>query len=253
VKKTFSYIFALLVLTQFTDCVILDKNVLCRIWFYDGNTPADFDSSLLSPVSFISFYADGTYTKDFGTFEFGRWRTDASRIVLSSEKNTTRTYPMQYTWPNALKITADNGFVAGFEGQPSRFFLPNDNPFALTNNQWRIPAARQETDRELSRRLINHIHFWELYFTWALKSKIDYIDVRSTPTLIKIYANGFILRKYENLPDEWKAYFFDEADCQKAYDLLRDALSQHKIVIEHKEDKYKMFISMFQQLQLQLK
>ena len=34
------------------------------------------------------------------------------------------------------------------------------------------------------------------YFNWALDNELTTVDVRSTPTPIKIYGNGFTIKQY---------------------------------------------------------
>ncbi len=249
-KKVSFYIFFFVIIFQFSDCLIFDKGALNRLWFCaEENNAGYLDTSILTPVSFLSLYSNGTYTRDFGKFEYGRWTEENSLLTLINAANKKTEYKIKYTWPDTLRLRAKNETAANFEGQPTLPATAAEDPFSLQNNQWRINATHKETDKELSSRLINHCRFWEMYFTWALNKKIDYLDVRSTPSLLKIYGNGFVLRLFENLSDEWKAYFFDEEDCHKASDMMANVLSQKKIIIEHKEDKYKMFISMFQQLE----
>jgi hypothetical protein len=120
----------------------------------------------------------------------------------------------------------------------------------VVNNQWRIPATAKESDQEIRKRLFNHCQFWESYFTWALKNDISTVDVRSTPTLIKIYGNGFTLKPFAELPPIWKSYFFDAQDCEKANDMITDIFQKKNIAWAHTDNKYKMFISAFQQLKI---
>lgn len=249
-KKTFSFIFFLFITYQFTGCSFLDQKGINKLWMYgDEMSAPDFDSCKLTPVSFLSLHPDGTYTKDFGAFDYGRWRTNNTQIILMSHKNKTIVYGMRYKWPDSLKLIANDGFVAGFEAQASSFSSAAEDPFSLQNNRWRIPATHKESDKELRTRLNNHCHFWEMYFTWALKDNIDYVDVRSTPTLLKVYGNGLVLKYFNDLPKEWKGYFFDEEDCHKANDVLQNIFEQNKIKIDQTKNKYKMFVSMFEQLQ----
>jgi hypothetical protein len=248
-KKITCFIVFFILMYPFAGCVFYDRDVLCRIWFYgDESAGNDFDSSYLTPVSFISLYANGTYTRDFGAFEYGRWSTRKSTLVLVNYRNKMKVYGRQYTWPNSLKLFS-NGYTAGFEGQPSLFTSAGDDPFSLQNNQWRVPATHKETNQELMNRLLNHCHFWEMYFSWALKNKMDYLDVRSTPTLLRIYGNGFVLKSFETLPARWHAYFFDDDDCRKANDMMKEIFQQHDIKVPDTKDKYKMFILLFQQLE----
>ncbi|HTL10142.1 MAG TPA: hypothetical protein VL307_17830, partial [Chitinophagaceae bacterium] len=97
-----------------------------------------------------------------------------------------------------------------------------------------------------------HFKFWERYFTWALNDRIDYIDVRSTPTPIKIYGNGFALKPFEELPAAWKNYFYDEEDCRAANEKIKYIFDNNLLAWPHTDNRYKLFIAAFQQLQKQL-
>jgi hypothetical protein len=54
-------------------------------------------------------------------------------------------------------------------------------------------------------------------------------------------------------PGRWRSYFFDEDDCQKAYDITKNILSRGDIALAHTDNKYKMFIGAFQQLETALR
>jgi hypothetical protein len=112
-----------------------------------------------------------------------------------------------------------------------------------------VPAAKKETEQELRNRLKNHFRFHEIYFKWALDAKLNSIDVRSTPSPIKIYGNGFALKNFDELPASWHSYFYDDEDCQKANDMIKDIFEKEEIAWAQTENKYKMFISAFQQLE----
>src|SRR5689334_17014149 len=103
-----------------------------------------------------------------------------------------------------MKLNPEPGVSCNFEKQPYSFATDAVMPFSLKDNQWRIPATHKETPMQIRARLINHCHFWKDYFAWALSNDIATIDVRSTPTPIKIYGNGFGLKEVEDLPSEWQ-------------------------------------------------
>ena len=151
-----------------------------------------------------------------------------------------------------MQIVSADGSVYNFESQQGSSSAPNQNPFSVVNNAWRIKAKKKESDSEIKYRLLNHFKFWEVYFTWALNNQIESIDVRSMPTPIKIYGNGFTLKPFETLPDAWKSYFFDEEDCRKANEKINFLFQHENIAWAHTDNKYKMFISAFQQMQQKL-
>ena len=129
----------------------------------------------------------------------------------------------------------------------------SQDPFALGTNRWRLHALHKESDAEIRRRLLNHCQFWEAYFAWALKNNLDNVDVRSTPTPIKIWGNGFTLKPFRELPLQWKLYFYDEDDCRKANEVLKDIFENRTISWAHTDHKFEMFMGAFQQMETYLR
>jgi hypothetical protein len=239
----------ILFLTTATGC-LLSINPMPKLWFYTYGTGAPTGKdSLLSPASFLELRPDGSYTRDFGYFEYGSWIRKDRQLILTSRNRTTYTYQLNKITPGEMQLTLDNGLVGNFDSQS----LPSENekqdPFSVYNNRWRIPATHKESNSEIRRRLYEHCQFWEAYFHWALDKDLPTVDVRSTPSLIKIYGNGFTLKPIEDLPAEWTSFFFDAEDCQKANDIITDIFQHKTIAWAHTDSKYKMFLSAFQQME----
>lgn len=224
-----------------------------HVWFFthsSGRNAADEDG--LTPANFIDLEKDGTYTSDFGQFDYGTWVYSNGQLLLTGQHNKKSVLPVVYLTSREMQAGPAKGPLDNFESQPGQFSSPAENPFSRQNNAWRIKASSRETDMQLKKRIANHCRFWELYFTWAFNNTIQYIDVRSTPTPIKIYGNGFGLIPFKELPASWKNYFYDDADCAAANGLLKQVFDRNAIAWPHTENKYKMFIAAFQQMQHQL-
>jgi len=103
--------------------------------------------------------------------------------------------------PKEMKLNPGGSRTGIFDSQPLASGKNADDPFSVQNNKWRIPPTHRETDDEIKQRLYNHCQFWESYFEWALANEQATVDVRSTPTAIKIYGNGFGLKPVEELPE----------------------------------------------------
>lgn len=243
--------FILLLLPTLSGCMLL-RDPSPAIWFYTfSEGPASHRDTQLTPASFIEFRTDGTYTLDMGEFEYGKWLLTRDAIQLFAGHNEEHRYTylrLKSQTPNELQLIIDDNVTAHYERRPMPKNMDED-PFSLVNNRWRIPAERQENDQEIRQRLFNHCQFWETYFTWALHYKIPTIDVRSTPTPIKIYGNGFALKRYEDWPAEWKYSFNNKQDRLKAYDILKDIFEHKNIGWPQTGNKYEMFIGAFQQME----
>ncbi|HXD76969.1 MAG TPA: hypothetical protein VN616_04130 [Puia sp.] len=231
-----------------TGCSLL-VNPLTRLWFftYGTGTPQGKDS-LLNPASFLELRPDGSYTRDFGRFEYGTWLKKDGQIVLTSHEHRLTILPFTLPGAGEMQTTLTGGYLANFDSRAIPAQKAKLDPFSLDNNRWRVAATHKETDPEIRKRLYNHCQFWAAYFRWALEKDLSTVDVRSTPTPIKIYGNGFTLKPSADLPAEWVACFHDSADCQKASDMIRDVFQHKTIAWANTDSKYKMFLSAFQQM-----
>jgi len=225
-----------------------EKDKLSRIWFYTYNNesggPKD---TLLTPVSFLDLRQNGTYTMDFSGFDAGRWDIKDDRLVLTNDKNQVSKLGFRYISGKDLRLYIHD-MALEFEGMQNQSLTEAKDPFSRENNHWRIQASAKETDKQITNRLVNHFQFWQTYFSWALDQEIKYVDVRSTPTPVKVYGNGFGLKPFEQLPAAWKGYFYDEEDCRKANDKIRTLFDNNSIAWPQTDNKYKMFLSAFQQM-----
>lgn len=224
-----------------------------ELWFYThsviGNAGND---SLLTPASFLYLENDGSYTRDFNTFDYGHWIKKGNQLVLTNAANITTSLLIKNRGSNEMQLISGKS-IGNFEAQPSFFTSSQMNPYSLTNNNWRIQATQKETEQQIKQRLYNHCKFWEAYFTWALENDLPVIDVRSTPTPIKIYGNGFELKRFKDLPVKWRSYFYDSADCKKANDIIQEIFDHGNIAWARTDNKYKMFIAAFQQIEQHLR
>ena len=205
--------------------------------------------AVLTPVSFINLQQDGMYTRDFESFDYGKWLKQRDTLLLISAKNDTIVYPLKFENNEALQVFSEQDVIANFASQPFTPNAPAKDPFSLVNNRWRIPPTHKETELQIKERLQYHCQFWITYFTWANDHQIETVDVRGTPSPITIYNNGFTLKSYNELPKKWHSYFYDSEDCRRANNMIYEVMQFHQITLPQTENKYTMFISAFQQLQ----
>jgi hypothetical protein len=254
IKKIVYLFSAILILSQLSCSP--KKDELGQLWFYTHTSPGSDDDEQpgnITPASFLDLQPDGKYTRDFGEFDHGDWEKKDSILILKNAKGKIFAFPIRDLYRNELQLVSGRATVLNFEGQQRDFSSKDQNPFSMPNNKWRIPATQKETEIEIKQRLKNHFRFNELYFQWALDNEFQSIDVRSTPSLLTIYGNGFALKDTAELPAAWRSYFYDEEDCNRANEITKEIFDKNDISWVRTDNKFKMFVSAFQQLQQQVK
>jgi hypothetical protein len=220
------------------------------MYFYtevaDGSEHTD---TTLTFVSFLQLRPDGSYSQDFGRFDYGSWSLKDSRLYLTNQRKKTYVYKVMSLTKTELDLRLDSGRRGHFRVHLMPSSNPEKDPFSAYNNQWRLNATHKETDAEIRQRLINHCQFWEAFFKWVNDKDESVVDVAYFPSPLKVRGNGFGLKRYYDLPPVWKSYFFDDGDCRKADSLMRLTFRRSRINWPHTDNEFKKLISGFQQLQ----
>lgn len=246
----------LIMIASFCGCNSA-KNRLCKVWFFTHNESGKVDEKVINMASFLYVQPDGKYTAYLAAFESGTWELkDQILTLISNEKKVTRLNirsvkedELQLMFASDMRMPE----LYTFDGFDAPKGKDADNPFSARNNQWRVPPARKESDEEIAERLRNHFHFWEKYFSWGIQIDKSTLNVRSTPTLLKLYGNGFELKPFDQLPEQWMHFFYDTADCQRANDKMHTLFTTDDIDWPETKHRYKLFIAAFQQLQQKIK
>ncbi|HEX2607318.1 MAG TPA: hypothetical protein VHK91_08065 [Flavisolibacter sp.] len=244
------------------SCQAKPRDPLLKAWLYsDEATQQEIAASeaLPRPVAdreltadqFLELGENGLYNAYFRKYETGKWKREDKTLILVNERKEVTEWLIVRQEAKKLVLSDKMGRrIYVFEGYPTAFQTARQNPFSIVHNKWRIPATHKETDAELRSRLKNHFSFWETYFQWGLDSKIDLLNVRSTPSLLKLYGNGFQLQYYEYLFTDWKELFYDTADCRAAYERFYYKMYEKKVKWPETENRFQRMVSAFQQLQL---
>jgi hypothetical protein len=248
------YFFFIFLTTTFLGCYAPSKPG-AGLYFYSPATAGDItvNDPHMNAASFLELRVDGSYTQDFGQFNYGTWMLKDKRLYLTNQRHRTYIYLVDSLKPRELDLLLDSGRMGHLyaHGMPSS--NEEKDPFSTYNNQWRIPAKHKESDAEIRSRLHNHCQFWEAYFNWAKDKEDGAIAIRDIPTPLKIYGNGFGLKHYTDLPDAWRSCFYDTVDCHKADTMIKHTFRRHDFVWPKTDDDLKKLISGTHQLQEWLK
>jgi hypothetical protein len=223
-------------------------DVLSKAWIYqeDENTEGD---GRLSGASFIDLQKDGTYTCNLEDYQWGKWYRKKEKLVLVNNRGRIYDFKIESAEKDKLVLLDKiEGRKLSFAGFSNRFDTPGDNPFSRQNNRWRLKASGPETDQEITARLKNHFTYWEKYFAWGHDVNAKSLDVRSLPSPIKMYGNGFELLHPTQQSTGWTKTFYDTSDCRKAYEKLYYAMYRTKVKWMKSKNRYEKFADAFRQV-----
>src|SRR5215213_3126998 len=253
--------FLLLLSVVFFSCKTKHTASFEKVWFYDDELTEQEQLENLrkyggateyrfSAASFLNLQPNGKFTSYLSAFDYGDWKQQDSTLILTTHNKGKLFLEVKHVTPKQMvcinrsshKVFRFNGFVNGIATE-------QESPFAITNNLWRAKPTHNESDAELTARLKNHFRWWEKYFSWGLNNKIKVLDIRSTPSVLQLYGNGFELKYYDYQFPEWKNIFYDTADCWRAYEMVYYLMYRKNISWMKTENHFESFVSAFQQLQ----
>jgi hypothetical protein len=244
-----------------SSCSAREKISVEKVWFYnDDLSQAEQVNNVLTygstseygfnGASFLNLRSDGKFTSYFSAFDYGEWKMQDSILVLTNHnKGKLLLDVKQLDAKKMVCVNKDNRKLYPFNGFPNEMTSDEENAFSISNNLWRVKANHKETDEELRLRLKNHFRWWEKYFAWALKNKMEVVDIRSTASVLEMYANGFELRYYDEQFPEWRNIFYDTANCWRAYEIVYYMMYKKNVNWPKTENRFEGFVSAFTQLQ----
>lgn len=96
--------------------------------------------------------------------------------------------------------------------------------FEEDENLWRRKPAKKETDKEIKARVTAMLKYYSLYFKTVSKESIYFSPVRVFLPFT-YYQHGVGLKNYGN---DFANCFFDAADTERGYRVLKDAFETSK-------------------------
>jgi hypothetical protein len=245
----------------FLSCKSGEKSSLEKAWLYNDDLPKDQQMEDVfkyggtpeygfTGASFMNLQADGKFTSNFNLFDYGDWKLSDSNLILTNHSKGKLVLNVKKLGSREMIcVNKSNHKVYRFNGFPNSFSSEAESPFSIANNAWRVKANHKESDAEIRARLKNHFRWWEKYFSWGFNNKMQVIDIRSTASVLDMYANGFELKYYDQQLPEWKNIFYDAANCWRAYEIVYYLMYKKDVNWPKTENRFESFVSVFKQLQ----
>lgn len=245
----------------FFSCKSNEESSFEKVWFFDDDISKEKQVENISryggsteytfsAASFMNLQPDGKFTSYFSAFDYGNWKLQDSSLILTTHSKGKLVLEVKMLDSKQMVcLNKSNRKVYRFNGFKNEFASEAESPFSINNNLWRVKANHKESDAELASRLKNHFRWWEKYFSWGLNNKLKVLDIRSTPSVLDMYANGFELKYYDYQLPEWKTIFYDTANCWRTYEMVYYLMYKKDIDWPKTENRFESFVSAFKQLQ----
>jgi len=215
----------------------------------------DFD------IACRSFYLspDGSFTKNVrNTMEYGQWIFDntAKTITFYYKSGGTKdVYKIRALAADELQITnmgINTVTILKYISNARVFKNPTEEPFHISNNQWRIAPRKAESNQEIAGRLKANLRFFMLFYKDAIAKETTAVSFFGLPTCLKWYAGGIYLRKPEELDYRWKRCFYNDAQAMDAYKLMDKVLDKKYEWPKEETNWLKKNLAVLEQMYLQV-
>jgi hypothetical protein len=211
------------------------QSLLCQGWeFADDLDAVHSSNESMGILPFRSYYLspDSTFVKNpRNAMEYGKWQFDPQQkeIIFKYSNGSKDTYKIAALAPDEL-VLVNTGiesmttlkFVAGGK----QYKNSADDPFHISNNQWRLHPKKSETDEAIRQRLKDYLHFNILFYRDNLGRQEKTITFYGLPTCLKWYAGGIYMVKEPDLNENWFYCFYNKEQAMKAYKIMGELLTK---------------------------
>lgn len=165
---------------------------------------------------------------------FGKYRFNGDRLELNDEKKGSLALDIVKVKGDFVQLRGDfSQFSSAHVPTSERLYInfaldktpirETPSKFDSQVNLWRNAPVKSESEKEIKTRTLNFVDYSIAYFQHISSSGThhDYrLDGVESPI---IYAeNGIVLKKWEDVPESWKALFYNEQNALVAYQYLFD-------------------------------
>lgn len=234
-------------------------NALCQGWAMEDDELAlasmSEDSKFDIPYRSYYFAANGTFVKNpRNAIDYGTWFYDDDKKTITVNYSVEKghdTYKIAALAPDELKllnIGINTSTILKFISPAKRFKNPEEDPFYVKNNLWRIKPLRKETDAAIRQRLKENIYFFILFYRASIEKDDKTVSFYGLPSCFRWYGGGIYLKAKEELKDNWLDCFYDIKQAMKAYSIA-DKLLEQKYEWPKKENNWlKLNLAVLEQM-----
>ncbi|UAY52905.1 hypothetical protein [Ferruginibacter albus] len=204
--------------------------LLSQHWAYKEDYD-DYDNSngLDIPYRGYCFFLDGTAVKDpHEEMELGKWNLSADKtsIEIKYDKGNQETFKIYDIRGKALVLTNADKKKIEMVGDGVQEVNVKDDPYAISNNNWRIKPTQKETPEQIRQRLKGCVRFFDLYYKDNVARNKLTILFRGLPSCFNWYQGGITLQNEDVLDEKWIDCFYNKEQAMDAYKMADKVISK---------------------------
>ncbi|MEI8060495.1 MAG: hypothetical protein WCG67_10080, partial [Ferruginibacter sp.] len=207
------------------------SKILSQSWEHEDDLESlkgmDDASTIEIPFRSFYFFSDGTFLKNpRNAIDYGTWVFDnvAKTITLNYQvEKGKNVYKIAALAADELKLvnkSVNSSTILKFIGLGKSFVDPTNDPYHISNNQWRLHPKKKETDIEIQNRLKANLHFFVLFYRNAIAKNATTASTWGLPSCLKFYGGGIYITKKEALHEGWMNCFYNKDQAMKAYEIM---------------------------------
>jgi len=212
-------------------------NLLCQGWEMADDVEAleGMDDNSTIEISFRSLYLspDRTFIKNpRNAMQHGNWDyNDVSKTITlnyadDGGKDVYKIASLSYDELIVVNVGIKSTTNLVFIASGKRFKNIPEEPYHISNNQWRLPPSKKEADTEIHRRLKENLHFFILFYKSAIKKDDKAVSFWGLPSCFTWYGGAIYMKNKELLKDNWLECFYDKEQAMKAYAIAEKLLDK---------------------------
>jgi len=211
------------------------EQLLCQGWeLADDLDVVHSSEESMGMLPFRSYYlfGDSSFVKNpRSAMEYGTWQydKDQKKITFHYSKGEKDVYKIAAMAADELVMVntgIDSETQLKFVSAGKRYKNVEDDPFHISNNQWRLHPKKPESTEEVRKRLKDYLHFNILFYRDNLAKESKEISFYGLPTCLKWYAGGIYMVKEADLNANWFYCFYNKNQAMEAYKMMGELVTK---------------------------
>jgi hypothetical protein len=209
--------------------------LLCQGWELEDDLDAIHSSDeSMGILPFRSYYlsGDSTFVKNpRNMMEYGRWEYDKEQKTITfrysnSGKDIYKIAALAADELVLVNTGIESATKLKFVAAGKRYKNMLDDPFYISNNEWRLHPKKSESEEQIRQRLKAYLHFNILFYRDNLAKESKTITFYGLPTCLKWYAGGIYIIKEADLKPNWFYCFYNKEQSMSAYKMMSALLTR---------------------------